>query len=117
LPHEEAVPGKTGRPPPIGPTYATNPFQLQKQLKGVVRDNHEFHSTRNGTRISTKTMADLSPVKSYLENNNLAYFTSYLKSLQHIKAVIRHLPLNTPAKDISEGTGNPGFLTLLASSI
>jgi hypothetical protein len=57
LPHEEAVPGKTGRPPPIMITSATNLIQLQKQLKGVVKDNFEFRRTRNGPRIVTKTMA------------------------------------------------------------
>jgi hypothetical protein len=102
MPHEEAVPGKTHRPPPIVLTFANNLIQLQKQLKGMVKDNFEFHSTRNGTRAITKTMADFSAVKSYLENNNLAYFTFYPKSLKPIKAVICHIPLNTPVEDISD---------------
>jgi hypothetical protein len=54
MPHEEAVPGKTGRPPPVVLTSATNLIQLQKQLKGVVKDNFEFRSTRNGNRAITK---------------------------------------------------------------
>jgi hypothetical protein len=60
MPHEEAVPGKTGRPPPIVLTSATNLIHLQKQMKRVLKDNFEFRSTRNGTRIITKTMADFS---------------------------------------------------------
>jgi hypothetical protein len=100
VPHEEAVPGKTGRPPPIVLTSATNLTHLQKQLKGVLKDNSEFRSIRNGTRIITKTMADFSAFKSYLEKNNLAHFTFYPKSLKPIKAMIRYLPLNTPAEDI-----------------
>jgi Tfp pilus assembly major pilin PilA len=39
MPYEEAVPGKTGRPPPVVLTSATNLIKLQKQLKGVVKDN------------------------------------------------------------------------------
>jgi hypothetical protein len=54
-------------------------------------------------------MADFSAFKSYLENNNLAYFTYYPKYLKPIKAVIRHLPLNTPAEDISDGLVSLGF--------
>jgi hypothetical protein len=109
MPHEGAAPGKTGRPPPIVLTSATNLIHLQKQLKGVLKDNSEFPSTRNGTRINTKTMADFSAFKSHLENNNLAYFTFYPKSLKPIKAVICHLPLNTPAEDISDGLARLGF--------
>jgi hypothetical protein len=109
MPHEEAVPGNTGRPPPIVLTSATNLIHVQKQLKGLVKDNFEFRSTRNGTRIITKTMADFLAFRSYLEKNNLAYFTFYPKSLKPIKAVMRHLPLNTPAEDISDGLVSLGF--------
>jgi hypothetical protein len=54
-------------------------------------------------------MADFSAFKYYLEKNNLAYFTFYLKSLKPIKAVMRHLPLNTSAEDISDGLVSLGF--------
>jgi hypothetical protein len=53
--HEEAVPGKAGRPPPTILTSKTNLIQLLKQLKNVVKDDFEFRSTRNGTRVTTKT--------------------------------------------------------------
>jgi hypothetical protein len=43
MPHEEAVPGKSGRPPPVVLTSTTNLIQLQKQLKGMMKDNFEFH--------------------------------------------------------------------------
>jgi hypothetical protein len=66
MPHEVAVPDKTGRPPPIVLISKTNLIQLQRQPKGVVEDNFEFRSTKNGTRTITKTMADFSAVKSYL---------------------------------------------------
>jgi hypothetical protein len=60
--NEEAVPGKTGRPPPIILTSTTNLIQLQKQLKIVVKENFEFRSTRNGTRVITRSMADFQSV-------------------------------------------------------
>jgi hypothetical protein len=50
--------GKTGKPPLIVLTSATDPIQLRKQLKGVVKDSFEFRSTRNGTEVITKTMAE-----------------------------------------------------------
>jgi hypothetical protein len=54
-------------------------------------------------------MADFSAVRSHLEYHNVAYFTFYPKSQKPIKAVICHLPLNTPAEDISDGLVNLGF--------
>jgi hypothetical protein len=103
MPHEEAVSGKTVRPPPIVLTSAANLIQLQKQLKSLVKNNFEFHNTRNGTTIITKTMADFQHSNPTYKKNSLAYFTFYPKSLKPIKAVIRHDPLNTPAEDISDG--------------
>jgi hypothetical protein len=47
-------------------------------------------------------MVDFLGVKSHLETNNLSYFTLYPKSEKPIKAVIRHLPVNTPAEDICD---------------
>jgi hypothetical protein len=75
MPHEEAVPGKTGRAPQIVLTTATNLIQLKKELKSAVKGKFEFRSTINWTIAITNTMADFSVVKSYLQNNNVAYFT------------------------------------------
>jgi hypothetical protein len=60
-------------------------------------------------RVITKTLADFAAVKSHLETNNLPYFTFYPKYLKPVKAVIRHLLMSTPAKDISEGLMELGF--------
>jgi hypothetical protein len=108
-PQEEATPGKTGSPPPIVITATVNLLQLQKLIKSVVKENSEFGNTRNGTRVITKTLGDFAAVKSYLERNNLHYFTFYPKSLKPINAVIRHLLLNTPAHDYSDGLMDLGF--------
>jgi hypothetical protein len=45
---------KTGRPPPIILTSATNLITLQAKLKGLVHVSFEFRNTRNGTRVITK---------------------------------------------------------------
>jgi hypothetical protein len=108
-PQEEATPGKTGRLPPTVITATDNLLQLQKLIKSVVNENFEFQNTRNGTRVITKTLGDFAAVKSSLETHKLHYFTFYPKSLKPIKAVIRHLPLNTPAQDISDGLMDLGF--------
>jgi hypothetical protein len=54
-------------------------------------------------------LADFAVVKSLLETNNLPYFTFHPKYLKPFKAVIRHLPMITPAEDISEGLMELGF--------
>jgi hypothetical protein len=110
-PQGDATPGKTGRPPPIVITATVNLLQLQKLIKSVVKENFEFQNSRNGTRVITKTLGDFAAEKSYLrvETHNLHYFTFYPKSLKPIKAIIRHLPLNTPEQDISDGLMDLGF--------
>jgi hypothetical protein len=93
--NEEAVPGKTGRPPPIILTSTTNLIQLQKELKIAVKENFG--------------MADFKSVKSHFDAYNLSYYSFYPKSVKPMKAVIRHLPQNTPAEDISDGLVSLGF--------
>jgi hypothetical protein len=46
-------------------------------------------------------MADYSAIKSYLEKNNLHYFTFSPNSENPNKELIRHLPPDMPAEDIS----------------
>jgi hypothetical protein len=106
---EEASGSRTGRSPPIVITATTNLLPLQKAVKRVVKDNFEFRSTRIGTRVITKTLADFAAVKSHLESQGISYVTFFPKSQKNIKAVIRHLPINCPAQDISEGLTDLGF--------
>jgi hypothetical protein len=107
--NQEAVPDKTGRPPPIILTSTTNLIQLQKDLKIVVKENFEFRSTRNGTRVITRSMADFQSVKSHFDAHNLSYYSFYPKFEKPMKALIRHLPHNTHAEDISDGLVSLGF--------
>jgi hypothetical protein len=102
---QATAPEKSGRPPPVVLTSTTNLIQLQKQLKGVARHSFEFRSTTN----RTKDLVDYQAVKSHFEKNTLSYFTFFPKSDKPIKAVIRHLPINTPAEDIAERLVDIGF--------
>jgi hypothetical protein len=54
-------------------------------------------------------MVDYSALKSYLEKNNLHYFTFSPDPEKPIKAVIRHLPPDKPAEDISNSIEDLGF--------
>jgi hypothetical protein len=108
VPQQEVL-SKSGRPPPIVLTAATNLMQLQRQFRGFVTGNFEFRSTRSGTRIVTKEVADVSAIKTFLEKKELSFYTFFPKSKKPIKAVIRHLPMNTPAEDISDGLVGLGF--------
>jgi hypothetical protein len=105
---EQPSANKAGRPPPIVLTTATNLMQLQRHIRDIVTGNFEFRNTRSGTRIVTKEMSDFSAIRKHLDNNNLSYFT-FPKTEKPIKAVIRHLPSNTPAQDISDGLVDLGF--------
>jgi hypothetical protein len=107
-PHEATAPVKTGQPSPIVLTSAVNLIQLQKQLKGVVSENIQFRTTKNRTRAVMRSMADFQSVKSHFDSQNLSYY-SFPKPEKPIKAVIRHLPQNLPAEDISDGLVSLGF--------
>jgi hypothetical protein len=74
-----------------------------------VKGSLEFRNTRNGTTVVTKEMADISAIKEHFNSQNLNYFTFFPKSLKPMKAVIRHLPGNTPVEEIYEGLLEPGF--------
>jgi hypothetical protein len=82
---------------------------MQKRLKSVTKIDFELRSTKNGTRVVTKEMADFSAIKLHFDTQNLQYFTFYPKFQKPIKAVMRHLPPNTPAEDISYGLVDLGY--------
>jgi hypothetical protein len=54
-------------------------------------------------------MANFQSVKSHFGSRNLSYYSFLPKSEKPIKVVIRHLPHNTPAEDISDGLASLGF--------
>jgi hypothetical protein len=84
-------------------------MQLQKNLKGVARQNFELRNIRNGTRVVTKDMVYHQAVRAHFDQNSLTYFNFFPKSEKPVKAVIHHLPSNTPAKDISDWLVDLGF--------
>jgi hypothetical protein len=76
-PREAAAPAKPGQPPPIVLTSAVKIILIQKQLKAVVSENFEFRSTRNGTRVIKKSMADFQSVKFHTDSQNLSYYSFF----------------------------------------
>jgi hypothetical protein len=54
-------------------------------------------------------MVDYSAMISYLQKNNFHYFTFSPHSENPIKAIIRHFPPDTPAKDISSSLEGLSF--------
>jgi hypothetical protein len=54
-------------------------------------------------------MADYLAMKSYLEKHNHNYFTFSPNSEKPVKAVVRHLPPDTPAEIISNSLEDLGF--------
>jgi hypothetical protein len=106
---QQPVSSKAGRPPPIILTSAIKLIQLQRHIRDIVKGDFVFRNTWSGTRIITKKMEDFSAIRKYLEGKNLSYFTFFHTSEKPIKAVIRHLPSNAPAQDISDGLMDLAF--------
>jgi hypothetical protein len=62
-------------------------------------------------------MADYSAIREYFDSENLNYFTFYPKSQKPVKAVIRHLPIDKPAEDMSNGLQDLGYSVLCVKQI
>jgi hypothetical protein len=73
---DQGATSQAGRPPPIILTSATNLLQLQKSIKGIVKGSFEFRSTKIGTRVLTKEMANFSAIKSYFLSKKYPSITS-----------------------------------------
>jgi hypothetical protein len=99
---------KAGRPLIIL-TSAINLIQLQRHIRDMVQGEFEFRNTRSGTRIITKEMEDFSTIRKYLEGKNFPISLSSTNPKNLSRQWIRHLPLNTPAQDISDGLTDLGF--------
>jgi hypothetical protein len=54
-------------------------------------------------------MADFLTIRFHFESNNVPYFTFYPRIPEAYKGCDRHLPVSTPAEDISDGLVNYGF--------
>jgi hypothetical protein len=106
--HEGAV-NFTGRPPPIVLTSAVNLIKSEKDIRSKVKGDFHLKTTRNGVRVVTREMADYLAIKRHFDLSQLGYFTFHPKSEKPIKAVIRHLPSDTPAEDISQELTALGF--------
>jgi hypothetical protein len=78
-----------------------NPLKFQAEIKVIISGTFEFHSTRNGIRVTAREIADYSVIMCHLDARNLSYYTYNPESLEPGNAMIRHLPGETPAKDIS----------------
>jgi hypothetical protein len=97
IPEQEA-PRESARSPPIVMTYH-KPHSTPKRLKTCQRE-YELRNTRNGTCILTKEMVDYSAMISNLFYC-YKYFTFSPNSENSIKDVLRHLPPDMQAEDIS----------------
>jgi hypothetical protein len=71
---------QAGRPPPLILSSATNLLQLQKSIKSFVKGSFEFRSTKNGSRILTKEMADFLAIKSFFLSKKFTFYTFFPKS-------------------------------------
>jgi hypothetical protein len=54
-------------------------------------------------------MADFQSFKSHFDSQNLSHYSFFFESEKPIKAVISHVPHNTPAEDICDGLVSLGF--------
>jgi hypothetical protein len=85
--------------------YASQPTATPKERQG----NFEFRSTLNGTGVVTRDIADYSAIRALSDGKKMSYYTFHPKFEKPIRAVIRHLPIETPAEDMCNGLTELGF--------
>jgi hypothetical protein len=73
---------------PIMKTFITNIIRLQIDLEDHVKGQCETRDARKGTRIIIQEIVDISTMTSYLEKNNLHYFTFFPNSEEPLKVVV-----------------------------
>jgi hypothetical protein len=107
----------TERPPPIILTATVNLLKFQAEIKAITSGCFELRNIRNGIRVMTREMADYSAIMRHLDALNLPYFTYHSKSLKPVKAVIRHLPGDTPGEENSNELVALGFNIIIVRQI
>jgi hypothetical protein len=108
---QQTTSNKTGRPPPIVLTSTVNLIKLQKDLKSISKAPFEMRSTENGIPVLIKEMGDYT-IRQHFEQSSLNYFTFHPKTEKPLKAVIRHVPSDTPAENISNKLQPLGFTVI-----
>jgi hypothetical protein len=98
-----------GRPPIIVLTSEVNLLSLHEDLKAVVTRKFFLRNTASGTRLTTKSMADYKTIQNLISQKGLPFFTFYTKGEKSVKAVIRHLPINTSSEDITVALQELGY--------
>jgi hypothetical protein len=98
---QNPVPKGTERPPPIILITSVNLLKFRAEIKAIMKGSFEFRTSRNVISVVTREMTDYSAIMRHSDAQNLPYYTFHPKSTKPMKAVIRHLPGNTPAEDIS----------------
>jgi hypothetical protein len=97
------------RPSSIILTAAVNLLKFQSQIKAITNGSCEFRNTGNGIKMVVKETADYSAIIRHLDTRKLPCYTFHLKLLKPVKAVIRYIPGDTPAEDISYEVMALGF--------
>jgi hypothetical protein len=75
----------------------------------MIKGTFEFRTIRNGTKVVTKDMDEYLALMRQLDASKIPDYTFHPKSVKLTKAIIRHLPGDTPAKDISDEILALGF--------
>jgi hypothetical protein len=108
---------KSERPPPIILISPVNLISFQREIKPLLRDQFSLLTSGAGIRIITHSMADYKAVLSHLNNRKLHHLIFYPKSDKHLKAVSRHLPMNTRFEDIALALQELGFDVIIAKQM
>jgi hypothetical protein len=66
-----------------------------------MKSTFEYRTTKNGIKVVTKDIVDYSTILRRLDPRKVSYYTFHPKSLKPVKAVIRQLPGDAPAEDVS----------------
>jgi hypothetical protein len=82
-------------------TSEANLSSLLREIKSVVNREFFFRNTATGNGITARSVLDYTAVQKFLDEKKLHYFTFYTKASKPVKTIIRYLPCNISAEDIT----------------
>ena len=99
---ERPVQEKEPRPPPVTLLGHDNLFQINRELKRILKEDMEVVNTREGLRYYTPTVEDHRQLKAYFDAKSKQYYSFPLRTELPLRVMLKRLPKGTDAGKIKE---------------
>ena len=88
---------KEPRPPPVTVLCHDNIFQINRELKTILKEEFKVINTREGFRYYTATVEDHRQLKAYFDAKGKHYYSCQLRAELPLRVMLKRLPKSTDA--------------------